>query len=126
MNRVCHFEIHATDPEKLIPFYAELFGWKFTKWSGPWDYWLITTGPNSESGINGGLHNRFDPVEGTGVIAFVCTVEVADIDQKLEKATSLGARITVPKREIPGVGWMAYFRDPDQNMVGLLQPNEEE
>ena len=29
-NLVVHFEIHASEPQRLIDFYAELFGWKFT------------------------------------------------------------------------------------------------
>ncbi len=28
MGRVVHFEIHATDPQALMAFYAELLGWK--------------------------------------------------------------------------------------------------
>jgi uncharacterized protein len=25
--------------------------------------------------------------------------------------------------QIPGVGWYAYFKDPDGNVFGLMQPN---
>ena len=39
MPRVVHFEIHATEPEQLVAFYAGLFGWTFTKAEGM-DYWL--------------------------------------------------------------------------------------
>jgi predicted enzyme related to lactoylglutathione lyase len=28
---VVHFEIHAFEPQRLIEFYRELFGWKFTQ-----------------------------------------------------------------------------------------------
>ncbi len=44
MSRVVHFEIHATDPERLVAFYTDLFGWTIQKWDGPMDYWLIHTG----------------------------------------------------------------------------------
>jgi len=60
-HRVVHFEIHADQPERAIAFYSGLFGWAFDKWSGPMPYWLITTGPDSERGINGGLTVRRGP-----------------------------------------------------------------
>ena len=41
MPRPIHFEIHSAEPERAIQFYRELFGWTFTKWDGPWPYWLI-------------------------------------------------------------------------------------
>ena len=53
MSRVVHFEIHAENPERALEFYGGLFGWKFTKWDGPMEYWLIGTGEGT--GVNGGL-----------------------------------------------------------------------
>jgi predicted enzyme related to lactoylglutathione lyase len=47
MNRPVHFEIHAEDPERAASFYSELFGWKITKWDGPVDYWLVSTGSDT-------------------------------------------------------------------------------
>ncbi len=44
MSRVVHFEITANDPEKICTFYTDVFGWKITKYPGPQDYWLVTTG----------------------------------------------------------------------------------
>ena len=39
-NLVVHFEIHASEPQRLIDFYAELLGWKFTQF-GDMPYWSI-------------------------------------------------------------------------------------
>jgi predicted enzyme related to lactoylglutathione lyase len=55
MSRVVHFEVHAEEPERAIRFYKQVFEWRFTKFTGPQDYWVIETGPASEPGINGGL-----------------------------------------------------------------------
>ena len=41
----------------------------------------------------------------------------------LAKATSLGAVIAVPKMPIPGVGWLAYAKDPEGNIFGMMQPD---
>jgi predicted enzyme related to lactoylglutathione lyase len=78
MARPIHFEIHASDPDRVQDFYRKLFGWQFQKWEGPMEYWLVTTGPDAEPGINGGLLRRQGPpaAEGQGVNAYVCTVGV--------------------------------------------------
>src|SRR5439155_19682712 len=55
MPRPAHFEIPAENPERAIAFYKDVFGWTFQKWDGPMPYWMITTGPDTEPGINGGL-----------------------------------------------------------------------
>lgn len=123
MSRVCHFEIHATDPETVIAFYTTLFGWKFQKWMGDWEYWMIETGPQEEDGINGGLVRRRGPApaEGQAVNAYVCTVTVESLDPILEKSIQLGATIALPKMCIAEVGWLAYIKDPDGNLLGLMQ-----
>lgn len=122
-NRVVHFEIHAQDPERVVAFYQELFGWRITKWDGPVDYWLITTGDESEPGINGAVVKRqgSQPQGGEPVIAFVCTVDVADIDQMMEKAKRAGAETAVDKMSVPGVGWLCYLKDTDGNIFGMMQ-----
>ncbi len=123
MPRVVHFEIHAAEPERLSRFYAELFGWKIQKW-GNQPYWLIDSGAASEPGINGGLLPRrgAPPAEGQSVNAFVCTVEIPNLDGTLARALELGASTALPKMAVPGVGWLAYIKDPDGNILGLLQP----
>ena len=122
MGRVVHFEIHASQPQVLIDFYSSLFGWSFTKWEHG-EYWLIGTGPDEQPGINGGLVPRRGaaPAEGQPVNSYVCTADVASVDESVGKATSLGGSIAVPKMPIPGVGWLAYVKDPDGNLLGLMQ-----
>ncbi len=41
MSRVVHFEIPADDPARAVKFYEKVFGWKFQKWEGPMEYWLV-------------------------------------------------------------------------------------
>jgi hypothetical protein len=123
MSRLVHFEIHAEDPERCRGFYSDMFGWTIEKWSGPMEYWTITTGPDSQPGINGGLLRRRGPgpVSEQAVNAFVCTIEVSDLDSLLTKGQALGATVAVGKMPIPGIGWLAYLHDPEGNIVGLMQ-----
>ena len=124
MPRVVHFEIHAGNPERAIKFYEKLFGWTFQKWEGPMPYWLVTTGPDDERGINGGLMQRQGEIDGQAVIAYVCTIGVESIDGSIANAEANGATVVVPKMPVPGVGWLVYCKDTEGNIFGMLQPDE--
>jgi predicted enzyme related to lactoylglutathione lyase len=119
-----HFEIQASNPQQLIDFYSSLFGWSFNKWEGG-DYWLIQTGSDNEPGINGGLlpRNGPPPANMAPVNAFCITIDVADLDGLLAKVESGGggALVCVPKMAVPGIGWLAYVKDPDGNIFGMMQ-----
>lgn len=114
MNRVVHFEIPVNDTDKAINFYKDIFGWKFTKW-GDQPYWIIQTGDKSP-GIDGGLLVRRDPAQ-----PIVNTIEVADIEAVIKKIEANGGQVVVPKMAVPSVGWLAYFKDPEGNISGVMQ-----
>ena len=120
MPRPVHFEIHADQPTRAIAFYEALFGWTFTSWGGGgMQYWLVTTGPDGEPGINGGLIQRRGTIDGTAVIAYVCTIGVTSVDDTLARGQALGGTIALPKMPIPGVGWLAYLKDTEGNIFGI-------
>lgn len=115
MNRIVHFEIPASDPEKSIKFYGDLFGWKFTRF-GNEEYWLVETGQPDQPGINGGLMKRRDPAQ-----PVTNTIEVANLDDTIKRIEAAGGKIVVPKMPIPGVGWLAFFTDPDGMIHGITK-----
>jgi hypothetical protein len=126
MSRVIHFEIQASDPERAIAFYSCVFGWQFQKWEGgAQDYWLITTGPESEPGIDGGLaRRRGDPPEDSASVnCYACVVQVTDLDATLASITTEGGTVVVPKGGVPGVGWVGYAKDTEGNIFGMMQPD---
>jgi predicted enzyme related to lactoylglutathione lyase len=57
------------------------------------------------------------------VNAFVCTVEVPSLETALSQSLALGGTVAFPKMPVPVVGWLAYVKDPDGNVFGLLQPD---
>jgi len=120
MNRVTHFEIHAEDPPRAIAFYQRVFGWKFKRW-GSEEYWIVTTGTDSEPGINGGLTKRRGLIDGTAVIAYVCSIQVTSVDVIVAAAKGHGGLNVVPKMAIPGVGWLAYCKDTEGNIFGVME-----
>jgi predicted enzyme related to lactoylglutathione lyase len=89
-------------------------------------YWLVSTGPQEDPGINGGLLFRRGeaPVDGQPANAYVCTIGVASVDESVNKAVAAGAIVAVPKMPIKGVGWLAYCRDTEGNVFGMMQEDE--
>jgi uncharacterized protein len=116
--RPMHFEIPADQPERAREFYQKVFGWQFQKWDGPMPYWLVQTGADGP-GIDGGLHPRAHPGQGT-----VNTIDVPSCDDYLRKVEAAGGRTAVPKMAIPGMGWLAYCTDPEGNTFGIMQADE--
>jgi predicted enzyme related to lactoylglutathione lyase len=123
MPRVVHFEIHAAEPERAAKFYGGLFGWTITKWDGPADYWMVSTGPEGTPGINGGIVQRQGPVpaDGQAMNGYPCTVDVPNLDEYYDRALSLGGVTALPKMPIPGVGRLAYVKDTEGNIFGMMQ-----
>ena len=116
MIRVYHFDIYADDPERATKFYSDVFGWEIKKWEGPMDYWMVTTGPEDQYGINGGISRRQDPADRT-----INTIGVPSLDDFVAKVTAGGGEIVAPKTAIPGVGWFALCRDSEGNKFGLME-----
>jgi predicted enzyme related to lactoylglutathione lyase len=119
MSRVIHFEIPADDPERAIRFYEKVFDWTIEKWDGPIEYWLVMTGPDDEPGINGGLMQRDDTVEG-----IENTIDVKDLDASLADVKKNGGQVIRPRVAVPGVGWMAYIKDTEGNIFGLMESDD--
>jgi len=121
-HTIVHFEIPASDVEKLKNFYGKLFDWKIEKVPGPSDYWLIKTVPTDESGVpkeqgvNGGMMKKQDPNQrATNYIS------VESVDEYSKKVQQLGGRIIVSKQEIPEMGYFAICIDPEGNVFALWE-----
>lgn len=118
-----HFEIHGSKPQILVEFYKKIFGWEIKKWEGPWEYWMVTTGPDGTPGINGAILQRRGnpPEEGACVNGNVNTVDVVSVDTTVQLVSESGGSVALPKMAVPGIGWLAYCKDPDGNIFGIMQ-----
>lgn len=80
---------------------------------------------DKEPGINGGLLQRPakipPPMHGTN--AYVCTIQVENLDETAEKIEKAGGRIAMPKHAITGIAWQGYFLDSEGNTFGIHQPD---
>lgn len=121
-GQVVHFEIPADDFDRAAEFYRSAFGWEISPVPDI-DYAMLGTTPSDQTGaptsagaINGGLMMR-DPDRKSPIV----TIDVPDIEQALEKITGLGGRMVMPKQEVLGMGYSAYFTDSEGNLMGLWQ-----
>jgi predicted enzyme related to lactoylglutathione lyase len=113
---VSHFSINADDVDRAMSFYSNVFGWTFTPW-GPPGFFLINAG----DGIHGSLQQRPEPLTGTGIRGYECSISVEDVDKAVELILANGGSIKYPKTTIPTVGDIAMFWDPEGNYAGVAR-----
>ncbi|MEO6200595.1 MAG: VOC family protein [Cryobacterium sp.] len=121
-GRVVHFEVPADDVERAAEFYRAAFGWDINP-VPEMDYVMLLSTPSDEQGmpleagsINGGVFKR-DAPRPTPIV----TIDVADLDQALEKVKGLGGTIVLPREAAGDMGFVAYFTDSEGNLMGLWQ-----
>jgi uncharacterized protein len=87
-----------------------------SKWDGPIEYWMATTGDEKEPGINGGLSKR-----GESGMPNMNTIAVPSVEEYSSKIQANGGKVLQPKTAIPGIGWFATCQDTESNMFGIIQ-----
>ncbi|WP_433012758.1 VOC family protein [Kribbella sp. CA-294648] len=106
-------DITAHDATASRAFYTQLFGWRLQVIEAL-NYALIDPDDNT---LPGGIGQQ-DETHPAGVVTYF---SVPDVDASLAHAEQLGGKTAVPPWEVPGLGRMAVFLDPDGNRIGLWQ-----
>jgi uncharacterized protein len=106
-------ELVSQDVTASKKFYSGLFGWKPEAFQG--DYTLFKQGET----MVGGLMKCPKPGLPTHWLPYVA---VEDVDASARKAKSLGAQIVMEPFDIPSVGRIAVFVDPQGAAMGLFKP----
>lgn len=109
---IVHVEFSASDRKKTAEFYNKVFGWSIQH-VDELNYSMFSTG---EKEIGGGFNPISDDYPAGTTVVYIGT---NDIDATLHTIEAHGGTTLVPKMEIPETGWIAMFRDPTGNMVGL-------
>jgi uncharacterized protein len=108
---VVHWEVQARDPGAQMRFFGDLFGWNVDA-NNPQNYGMVTpAGPGS---IGGGIGPTMDAPRATFY------VQVPNIADTLDKAATMGGQTLMPRTDI-GMIIMAQFRDPEGNVIGLVE-----
>ena len=118
MPRPVHFEMSFEDAERIKGFYSKVFGWTFQQYGDDsMPYWLTTTGPDGEPGINGGLMLR----QGGMPAGTTNTMGVESVDKAVDSIKSAGGKIILEKMAVHGMGWVAYATDTEGNQFGVFE-----
>lgn len=123
MDSVAGFMIPADDIKRAREFYADAFGWTSSADGEGGGAMLMTTEvdesyrPTEPGRINGALSPREEPDSGVQL-----GIEVASMDETLERIQAAGGELVAPKADMGGYGWSARFRDTEGNILSLWEP----
>jgi predicted enzyme related to lactoylglutathione lyase len=112
-NPVTWFEIATSNPDSVMSFYGELFGWTF---GDDGDYRMIDT--RNTAGIKGGLADTKGNLPNHAIFY----VEVADVAATCAKAETLGGKVLLPATEADDGLVFAYLLDAVGNHIGVWTP----
>ncbi len=121
-GRVVHFEIPFDDGDRARKFYSEAFGWTINV-VPEMHYSIVQTGPTDDEGfptesgyIGGGMLKRDSPTDRPVIV-----IDVDDIDAAVTKVEELGGMVVIGRQDVGEIGYAAYFKDVEGNLMGLFQ-----
>ncbi|HET6780550.1 MAG TPA: VOC family protein [bacterium] len=113
---VVHWELMAKDPAKVSAFYEKTFDWKIQHLP-EMNYRMVDTG--GEGGINGGIVKPEREGPWPGDMLFY--IDVDDFAAYRKKIVAAGGDIHVEEQQVPGMGALTLFANPEGRMMGLCE-----
>jgi uncharacterized protein len=126
MNPVVHFEMPYENRDRMVKFYADVFGWTMQIYGEEMgDYVVVTTArsdvkPEAPRGAIGGGFYRKRSDRPAQYPAIVIAVE--DIRESMRKVANAGGEVLGEPMSIPSVGQYVSFYDTEGNRASMLQP----
>lgn len=124
MNKAVHFEIPTDDMARAKDFYSKVFGWKLQDMGDDFGGYVLATTvetdenqmPKESGAINEGLMRRKEKVSSP-----VLVMDVPSVDEYIKKIEEAGGGVVEGKMEIPGMGYYAYVKDTEGNIIGIFE-----
>jgi hypothetical protein len=113
----CWNELLVNNPAPAAKFYAQLFGWQAVEFPGGMNYTLFKQNGRDVGGLMKSPSDQIPP-------HWLAYVMVENVDASAKKAGELGAKVMMPPMDIPTVGRIAVFQDPQGAALGLFQPEK--
>ena len=108
-------ELATSDVEGALAFYKDVVGWNAQKFDGPMPYYVLEA-----KGVGiGGVMGFTNEVRETRWVGYV---KADDVDALTKKAAGLDAKTLVPPHDIPGVGRISMFADPQGAELAMIAP----
>jgi len=114
----CWNELAAHDPVKAVAFYSQLgFTEDKMEMPGMGTYHVLSSDGKPRAGV---LKSPMPEAPQ----AWMPYVQVANCDTTIAKAKKLGAKVIHEPADVPTVGRIAIFVDPQGGFLGVLQPEK--
>jgi predicted enzyme related to lactoylglutathione lyase len=120
-GRVVHFEIPYDDGDRARQFYSSTFGWQIMPMP-EMSYTIVMSGPSGDQGpteagfINGGMMQREGAFTSPNVV-----IDVDNIEDALKAVNDAGGMTVSDREPVGDMGFAAYFKDTEGNLVGLWE-----
>jgi len=115
---VVHFELWSEKSDELAKFYSSVFDWNI-RLLPQMSYHLVENGEGP--GIGGGI---MTPQKGPWPGNMTLYIDVDDIPAYREKIVAAGGKIIVDEMDVPGVGSLLLFLDPDERPMGIWKQTD--
>ena len=120
-TKIRHIALSVQDPEGTAKFYEEAFGWQMMPMP-EMGYTIVMSGPSGDQGpsepgfINGGMMQREEPFTAPNIV-----VDVANLEETLKAVNEAGGTTVTERQAVGEMGFTAYFKDSEGNLVGLWE-----
>ena len=123
-GRFVWYDLLTSDPKAAIEFYLKIMPWGTQVWSGDptaaYNMWTAGSGPI------GGVMPLPPPLAQSGVPPhWIGYVTVPNVDDAAVQVTRLGGRMLGEPLDIPGIGRVSAFADPQGAVLSLFSPTYE-
>ena len=110
-------ELTTSDPAAASTFYGKLFGWTIKEMGSEMGGYRVAN--IGEAGIGGLMATPPDAKDMPPRWGVYVTVN--NVDETVAQAKVLGAQVCIEPMDVPGVGRMAAFNDPQGAMISVIQ-----
>lgn len=112
----CWHELHTPDPASAAAFYTSILGWSHAEIPTPMGpYHLFRRGDRDAAGI------LPMPAGAAAEPGWLVYIYASDVEATSAKVVSLGGKILLPSRQMPGVGQFAVCSDPTGATFALFR-----
>lgn len=122
MDPIVHFEIPADNLPRAEQFYKQVFGWQIQP-IPDMKYTIARTGETDEKFmlkkpgmINGGMMHKDAHIKNP-----VLTIQVKSIEHAQKEIEKAGGSMIKGKWQVGDMGFAAYFKDTEGNVLGLWE-----
>lgn len=116
-NALCWNELATTDDDAARAFYSALFGWRMDLRNFGEPYTLIHNGDETVAGLY-----RLADYGAKMPPNWMPYIAVTDADATAARVRSLGGSVVVEPKDIPTVGSIVLFADPQGAMFWVIRP----